>query len=275
MSRPLTRSERSVTARPTAQEVKACCVASYGSDLMTLLLGDSYHPGGLALTRHLARLLDLAPAASVLDVASGRGTTALLLAGEHGVRVDGLDLAASNVARAQTAAEAAGLSDRVTFTAGDAERLPYPDNHFDAVVCECAFCTFPDKPSAVAEMVRVLHPGGRLGITDVTADQMRLPPKLTGLAAWAACVADARPADEYVDLLTEAGLRVRHTETHDDALVRMVDQIEARLRLHRMTGRAIPVGVDLGRAPTVLAAVREAIANGVLGYTLLTAEKSA
>jgi hypothetical protein len=263
------------TASRTPQEIKACCAASYGSDLVALLLGDAYHPGGLALTRHLASLLDLTPGGRVLDVASGRGTTALLLASEFGVRVDGVDLSAGNVALAQGAADAAGLAARVSFTAGDAETLPYPDAGFDAVVCECAFCTFPDKPTAAAELARVLRPGGRVGITDVVADPLRLPVELTGLTAWVACVADARPLDEYAAILTAAGLRITHTGRHDTAITRMIDQIEARLGLVRLTARdrAEALGVDFDRAPAVLSAARAAANDGALGYALLIADQ--
>jgi cyclopropane fatty-acyl-phospholipid synthase-like methyltransferase len=261
--------------RPSPQEIKACCAATYSSDLVALLLGDAYHPGGLALTRHLASLLDLTPGWRVIDVASGRGTSARLLAGEYGVHVDGVDLSAGNVALAQGAADAAGLTDRVTFTVADAERLPDPDGGFDAAVCECAFCTFPDKPTAASELARVLRPGGRVGLTDVVADPARLPAELTGLTAWVACVADARPLDEYAAILTAAGLRITHTERHDTAITRMIDQIEARLGVVRMTARdrAEALGLDFDRAPAALAAARRAVGDGVLGYALLVADK--
>jgi arsenite methyltransferase len=261
--------------QPWAAEVKACCVATYGSDVVALLLGESYHPGGLALTRRLIGRLGAYDGARVLDVASGRGTTALMVAREFGVDVTGVDLSAANVALAGSAAHAAGLAGRVRFRVGDAERLPVGDAAFDAAVCECAFCTFPDKPTAVAELARVLRPGGRLGITDVTVDRDRLPPELTGLGAWVMCVADARSVDEYAALLTHAGLTVTHAERHDDAMATMIDQIEARLTVVRMTARprAEALGVDFARAPVVLAAARAAVADGVLGYALLSAVK--
>jgi hypothetical protein len=263
------------TGGRTAAEIKACCAATYGSDLVALLLGDAYHPGGLALTRHLVGLLDLTRDDRVLDIASGRGTTALLLAHEYGVRVDGVDLSAGNVALARGAADAVDLSGRAAFTAGDAETLPYPDAAFDAVVCECAFCTFPDKPAAAAELVRVLRPGGRVGISDVVTEAARLPAELTGLTAWVACVADARPLDGYAAILTDAGLRITHTGRHDAAMTRMIDQIDARLGLVRMTARdrAEVIGIDFARAPALLAAARAAVADGVLGYALLVADK--
>lgn len=62
--------------------------------------------------------------------------------------------------RARAAADKAGLSGKVRFHLGDAERLPLPGNTFDALVCECAFCTFPGKAAAAAEFARVLRPGG-------------------------------------------------------------------------------------------------------------------
>ncbi len=266
-----------LTGPATAAEAKACCAAAYGSDVVALLLGESYHPGGLTLTRRLAGLLSLAAGARVLDVAAGRGTTALLLADEHGATVDGVDLSPANVTLARGAAAATGVAGRTRFTVGDAERLPYPDGLFDAVVCECALCTFPDKPTAAAELARVLRPGGRAGITDVTVQPGRLPPELTGLAAWVACVADARPLDGYTAILTAAGLRVVHTERHDAAMGRMIDQIEARLTLVRMTAKAKAeaIGVDFDRAAPVLTAARAAVADGALGYALLVAEKPA
>jgi arsenite methyltransferase len=261
----------------SAAETKACCAAAYGSDVVALLLGESYHPGGLALTRRLADQLALRVGDRVLDVASGRGTTALLLAAEYDAEVTGVDLSPSNIAHAAEAARLAGLADRARFRTGDAEQLPVADADFDAAVCECAFCTFPDKSTAAAELARVLSPGGRLGITDVTVEHTRLPSELSGLSAWIACVADARPLHAYTDLLTAAGLTVTHTERHDAAIAAMLDQLEARLTLVRMTARdqAEALGVDFDRAPAVIAAARRAISDGVIGYALIAAHKTA
>ncbi|MEV1050167.1 methyltransferase domain-containing protein [Streptomyces sp. NPDC049887] len=265
-----------MTQPPTGEELKACCAAAYSSDVVALLLGESYHPGGTTLTRGLADGLGLTPRARVLDVASGRGTTALLLADAYGADVDGVDYAPANTALAQGAAQAAGLADRARFTTGDAEHLPYPDGVFDAVVCECALCTFPDKTRAATEFARVLRPGGRLGITDVTVDPDRLPPELTGLGARIACIADARPLEDYTGILAGAGLRTLRSERADQAMVRMIDQIEARLNLLRMTApaRLAAAGVDPDSAAAVLGAARSAVADGVLGYALLIAERT-
>ncbi|AYV26364.1 class I SAM-dependent methyltransferase [Streptomyces avidinii] len=252
------------------EEIKACCADAYAKDIVAMLLGDSDHPGGTTLTRRLADRLALAPGTRVLDVASGRGTTALLLADAYTVRADGVDYSPANTSLAQGAAEAAGLAERAVFTTGDAEQLPYDEGIFDAVVCECALCTW-----AAAEFTRVLRPGGRLGVTDVTADPSRLPPELRGLSARIACIADARRLETYAEILAAAKLRILTVERHDQAILRMIDQIQARLSLLRITApnRLADAGVDPDAAPALLDAARTAVTNGILGYALLTAEK--
>lgn len=265
---------------PTADmdvDVKACCAAAYDNDAVALVLGESYHPGGLALTRRLANATGMAPGHRVLDVASGPGTTALLLAAEFDVTVDGVDLGEASLRKADAAAQAAGLSNRVAFRRGDAERLPFGDDVFDAVLCECAFCTFPDKPTAASEFTRVLRPGGRVGITDLTVAPGGLPEGLAGLGGWIACLADARPADEYADLLTAADLTVITAEAHDDALERMIEQIDARLRALRITSSCLPAlaSLDLDRALDLADQAARGAAAGAIGYHLLVAEKPA
>jgi SAM-dependent methyltransferase len=257
----------------TPELTKSCCAAAYSGDVVAQVLGESYHPGGLALTRALLGHLGLVAGARVLDVASGNGATALLIGGEHAVEVDGVDLSESNVARAAEAARAGGLGDRVRFHTGDAERLPFDTAGFDAVVCECAFCTFPDKATAAAELARVLRPGGRLGITDVTIAPPGLTGELAGLAGWVACLADARPLDEYSSILGAAGLRTAHTERHDAALARMVEQIESRLRALRMLRSTTPAlaGVDFDRGLELTAQAAAAVRDGVAGYGMLVA----
>lgn len=258
-----------------SEDIKSCCAAAYSSDAVALLLGDSYHPGGAALTRRLATLVNLRPAQRVADIASGPGATAKLLAVEYDVIVDGVDFAERAVQRAQTAAARLGLTDRIQFHVGDAERIPLPDNTFDAVITECAFCTFPDKAAAAAEFGRILRPGGRIGLADVTMADAGLTDELSTLAAWVACVADAKPITRYCEILDDVGLRALHTESHDDALVRMIDQIEARLHLLRMTQKDVAnaAGIDIDKVLEFVDLTRRAVDDRLLGYALIVAEK--
>ena len=239
-------------------EVKACCASVYGSAAARWLLGESFHPGGSALTARLIEALGVGPGATIVDVASGPGTSALQAAREAGCDVVGVDLSEESLAPARAAAENAGLGDRVRFVAGDAEDLPFPDDSFDGALCECSFCTFPDKPRAAAELARVLRPGGRLALSDVTAEPSALPATLRTLDAWIACLADARPLGETVTLLEDAGFDVETTESQDDALVELLDRIDERLR---------PLGLGLD----LLDAARGAVDRGVLGYGVVVA----
>ncbi|MGH7747385.1 MAG: SAM-dependent methyltransferase, partial [Candidatus Dormibacteria bacterium] len=80
-----------------AEQVKSCCADVYASEWARLLLGESFHPGGTRLTDRLAHLLQLGPDSRVLDVASGRGVSAVHLATSRGCSVVGVDLSAANV----------------------------------------------------------------------------------------------------------------------------------------------------------------------------------
>ncbi len=253
--------------------VKACCASAYGTDLVSMLLGDSFHPGGADLTRRLAGALDLQPGQQVLDVAAGIGTTALLLAEECDVDVLGIDLGDAQVSRARTRASDSGLSDRVRFELGDAEHLPVVDNAYDAVVCECAFCTFPDKATAAAELARVIRPGGQVGITDIWLDPTTLDPELQGLAGRIACIADARPIDEVRTILETAGLVVTNVERHDHALVDTIHRVTDRLRAARLLKLPILESVDIGRGIELAHRAADAVHRGDAGYMLLTATK--
>jgi SAM-dependent methyltransferase len=260
---------------PDPEVVKACCAAAYGLDVVALLLGASYHPGGRTLTRRLADAMALSAGEEVLDVATGIGTTALLLAGERHVDVVGVDLGPVQVATAERRARQLGLDGRARFEVGDAERLPFPEGSFSAVVCECALCTFPAKDTAAAEFARVLAPGGRVGITDVWLEPGRLEPDLRGLAGRIACLADARPVDEVQTLMVRAGLVVTRVERHDDALLRTIEQVEARLRALRIVNLPALRGLDLGRGIELARRAADVVARGDAGYLLLVATKPA
>jgi len=258
-----------------ASAVKACCADLYAGDWAQLLLGDSLHPGGVALTERLGDLLRLGPGARVLDVASGRGSSAMHLARHFGCSVLGLDYGAENVTRARDDGVRAGLRGSVSFSAGDAERLPCADAAFDAVVCECAFCTFPDKAAAAAEMGRVLRPGGVAGLADLVR-RAPLPPGLEDLLAWIACIADARPAEEYIRHLEVAGLELVTLEDHDEALLEMVRSVRRRLLsaevVARLKGMQLP-GVDFASAREMARTAERAVLDGKLGYALILARK--
>jgi arsenite methyltransferase len=250
---------------------KGCCARLYENDAVRWLLDDQLHPGGERLTRRLAELAGVEQGLQVVDVACGNGTTALLLAREFGCGVVGVDLGARVIEQAAAAARAAGLGRRASFLVGDAEALPVADSRFDVVLSECSVCTFPDKRRAVAEMARVVRPGGTVAIADVSADLDALSPPLRSAAARVACVADARTAHEYAALLRDAGCEPLAIEAHNAELRAMAERVEARLRVARML---VAPGEQHERVVEAVALARmaiDAIARGSLGYVLITA----
>ncbi len=258
-----------------SKSIKQCCAQLYESDLAKILLGDSFHPGGLRLTERLGELLHLTPESRVLDAASGTGTSAFLLAERFGCHVVGIDYSSQNIAQANERAAHKGLASHVRFDRGDAERLPFPDASFDAVLCECAFCTFPDKSAGAREFARVLRPKGQAGLSDLTRGPV-LPRELDSLLAWIACIADAQTVESYAEFLRSAGLEVERVELHNEALTEMVQQIRMKL-----LGAEIMVGlkkldlpgIDFRTATELAKTALEAIRLDQIGYAIVSASK--
>lgn len=251
----------------------ACCASPYDSPALRWLLGDDLHPGGDALSRRLAHLAGLGPGSRVLDVASGRGRTARLLATEFGAEVTGVELSAESVAAAQAESEAAGRG-WVRFVQGDAAALPAPSRAVDVVICECALCLFPRKATAVAEMRRVLRPGGVLAIADVTVEADELPAALRGLAGRVVCLAEALPREGYEALLHDARFELLAAESHDGALAALAERMEYRLRVARMVDLSAPYGDLIAEALALVREARSAIVRGSLGYRLFVARRA-
>jgi ubiquinone/menaquinone biosynthesis C-methylase UbiE len=211
----------------------------------------------------------------VLDVAAGKGTSAIYLAQTFGVAMVGVDYGGTAVEAANAVANTAGCGELVHFQQGDAEHLPFEAEAFDALICECAFCTFPDKSAAAREFARVLKPGGKVGMTDVIR-RGELPEELRGLLAWVACVGAAQSLDTYETDLQEAGLQIALSEEHDSALAHVVHNIRTRLLtaelLVRLQHMQLPIA-DFDQARALARAAADAVSAGQFGYALLVAAK--
>lgn len=257
-------------SRPDAS-FASCCAAIYELPLTRLLLGDSFHPGGLTLSKQLAELALVGPERRVLDLASGTGGTASLLADEFGAHVVGLDCSSRNILAGAAEAGSRGLSERLSFVCGDVHQLPFEDQSFDAVLSECALCTFDDPDRVAEEARRVLRPGARVAISDVTLAGP-VPEALDDLFGRVICIAGARSPARYCEILAAAGFeRVRYRDA-SWAVTELIDRIRraiARIeKLASLDQGAWPE--DLDGSHQLLDEAARATARGDLGYGLFT-----
>ena len=128
---------------------------------------DQYHSGGLAATKELASLAGLLEGMHVLDVGSGIGGPARILASEYGCDVTGIDLTEEFCLAAEMLTARVGLDDKVRFRCCSALDLPFDDESFDLVWMQNSSMNIPDKERLYSEVRRVLRPNGRLATQDV------------------------------------------------------------------------------------------------------------
>lgn len=143
---------------------------------------------------------------TVLDLGSGGGIDVILSArrvGEQG-RAFGLDMTDEMLALAQRNAEQAGISNAI-FLKGVIEQIPLPAESVDVVISNCVINLSTDKAAVLLEIARVLKPEGRIGISDVVADDRLSPTERAERGSYSGCIAGALSKGEYEKGLEAAG----------------------------------------------------------------------
>jgi 2-polyprenyl-3-methyl-5-hydroxy-6-metoxy-1,4-benzoquinol methylase len=149
---------------------------------------------------------DLNEGERVLDLGSGGGIDVLLSArrvGQTGFAY-GVDMTDDMLALARANAVKAGARN-VEFLKGHIEAVPLPDASVDVVISNCVINLSTDKPAVLAEMYRVLAPGGRIGIADVVAEDHMTAADRVAAGSYVGCIAGALSRAEYLDGLAAAG----------------------------------------------------------------------
>jgi SAM-dependent methyltransferase len=162
---------------------------------------------------------DLKPGERVLDLGSGGGIDVLLSARRVGAtgRAFGLDMTDEMLALAGRNAAQAGV-DNVEFLKGTIEAIPLPAASIDVVISNCVVNLAADKPAVFREIARVLRPGGRVGVTDIVADDDLTAAERAERGSYAGCIAGALSFAEFRDGLIEVSLdNVSITATHSVA----------------------------------------------------------
>ncbi len=162
---------------------------------------------------------DLHEGERVLDLGSGGGIDVLLSAkrvGRSG-RAFGVDMTDEMLALARANAAEAGAAN-VEFLKGTIEAIPLPAESIDVVISNCVINLSTDKPAVLAEMFRVLSPGGRIGISDVVAEDHISPAERAERGSYVGCIAGALSRTEYLEGLAAAGFGdAEVTFTHEAA----------------------------------------------------------
>ena len=159
---------------------------------------------------------DLRPGQTVLDLGSGGGIDVLLAARRvaPGGMAYGLDMTDEMLTLARRNAAEASV-DNARFVKGEIEAIPLPGASVDVVISNCVINLSTEKSLVFAEIARVLRPGGRLGVSDVVADDDLSPADRAERGDFAGCSAGALSFGEYAAGLAEAGLaEIRVTPTH-------------------------------------------------------------
>ena len=155
----------------------------------------------------------------MLDLGSGGGIDVLLSArrvGPTGV-VYGLDMTEEMLALARRNQAEAGITN-AHFLRGQIEDVPLPAESVDVVISNCVINLSTDKARVLTEIARVLKPGGRVGVSDVVAEDRLTPEDRAERGGWAGCIAGALSVSEYVAGLEAAGLvDAEVTFTHEVA----------------------------------------------------------
>jgi arsenite methyltransferase len=155
----------------------------------------------------------------VLDLGSGGGIDVLLSARRVGPTgfAYGLDMTDEMLDLARTNAAKAGATN-VEFVKGTIEDIPLPDGSVDVVISNCVVNLSTDKPAVLAEMFRVLVPGGRVGVSDVVAEDDLSASDRAARGSYVGCIAGALSKSEYLAGLSTAGfVDASVTFTHEAA----------------------------------------------------------
>jgi SAM-dependent methyltransferase len=205
------------TALASSDALESCCAdgccegeISFGPELYAKLDRESLPEAAVLASLGCGNpvaVAELHEGETVLDLGSGGGIDVLLSAKRVGPtgRAIGVDMTDEMLALADRNATEAGATN-VEFRKGTIEALPLEDASVDVVISNCVINLAADKPAVFREIARVLRPGGRIGVSDIVADDLLSPSQRAERGSYVGCIAGALSFREYRDGLRGAGL---------------------------------------------------------------------
>jgi arsenite methyltransferase len=185
---------------------------------------------------------DLRDGETVLDLGSGGGIDVILSAKRVGATgtAYGLDMTDEMLALAQKNASEAGVPN-AHFLKGVIEQIPLPANSVDVVISNCVINLSTDKSTVLAEISRVLKPGGRIGISDIVAEDHLTPEDRAERGAWVGCIAGALSRSEYEAGLEAAGFEDITVDFTYEAADGMHGAIVKAVKTREPASKGLPV----------------------------------
>jgi SAM-dependent methyltransferase len=203
----------------TSNSAACCGEPGIGAELYSVLERDELPDAAVLASLGCGNptaVADLHEGERVLDLGSGGGIDVLLSAKRVGPtgRAIGLDMTDEMLALAQRNAQEAGATN-VEFLKGHIEAIPLPADSVDVVISNCVINLAADKPAVFREIARVLKPGGRMGVSDIVADDALTPEQRAERGSYVGCIAGALSFSEFEAGLGAVGLiDVSVTATH-------------------------------------------------------------
>ena len=170
---------------------------------MQAKLGYTKHIGGSEATRELLDLCQVKAGNTILNVGCGAGTTTTFIVKNYGCKVVAADMKENMVASAVNWAVKKDVRNQTEFTVADAQRLPLEDDLFDLLICESVNVFIPDKEKAFSEYMRVIKPGGAIGINE--AILTKTPPENAANLLADYVGYDIPPASIWLNLMSKTG----------------------------------------------------------------------
>jgi arsenite methyltransferase len=211
-------------------------------------MGHTKHIGGLAATLRLIEIIAPQPGDVVLDVGCGVGIAATFLAERYGCDVVGIDITPRMLERAQERAKRKGVSDKTEFRTADMHALPYENGRFDAAIAESVLCFSQSRSQVLAEMMRVVKPGGHVAFTEATwrkpppedvarqmASALGLPDGVVSHSEWDSLITGASLEDVVAE---EHPVTFRQEAKNQSGRIGFADYMRTFGRFFKLLGKA-------------------------------------